>query len=95
MIAWIAGYNVAGYLPDGEPEVFDNYSDGVNHILDVLLEWNDMRALDHDEEEDGPYDDDDYLSVVSEIEGQRVNGAEVRANFDGHVFWVYPLVGEV
>jgi hypothetical protein len=89
MNTWVAGYNMSGYLPEMEPQEFDEYSDAVNYILDVLLEWNDMNALNYDG--DGLYSEDEYLSTVSIIEGQRVNGAEIYATFDRHSFWVRPV----
>ena len=45
-VRWVAGYNMAGYLPDSEPAEFDNAEDAKQYIIDAV-----KRAEDETEDE--------------------------------------------
>lgn len=99
MVNWCVGWNMCAYSPD--PDVLwvtDDYGAAVDYLLDTLERWFGQDGESWDDATDRcPWDqrNDEYLSVVSEVEGQRVNGAEVSALFperngyDWH-FWVVP-----
>ncbi len=41
---WIAGYNMAGYMPDNEPAVFEDFDDAKEYILNTLETYIDDEA---------------------------------------------------
>lgn len=38
---WVAGYNMAGYMPDNEPAVFESFDDAKSYILETLENYID------------------------------------------------------
>lgn len=41
---WVAGYNMAGYMPDNEPAVFESFDDAKSYILTTLENYIDDEA---------------------------------------------------
>lgn len=46
---WIAGYNMAGYMPDSEPSAFEDFDDAKESILNTLEDYIDDEAEDNPE----------------------------------------------
>lgn len=38
---YVAGYNMAGYMPDSEPAEFDSFDDAKRYVIDVLKTFED------------------------------------------------------
>jgi hypothetical protein len=83
MTNYVAGWNLSPYAPDPDNLwITRDYGAGVEYLLETLERWSDSDAELND------YDHDEYLLAVSEIEGQRTNGAEVSAMYRGMHLWV-------
>jgi len=84
MVNYVAGWNMLGYSSDPDTLLItsDYYAAG-EYLLDTLVEWSD-----HDSENEDDYDDDVYLSVVSELESQRASGAEIHVTYGDYHLWV-------
>lgn len=41
---WVAGYNMAGYMPDNEPAVFESFDEATAYILETLENYIDDEA---------------------------------------------------
>ena len=44
---YVAGWNVPGYLPESDPEIFDNETDAIRYLSDTVdLFWGDDAYVD-------------------------------------------------
>ena len=78
---WIAGWNVAGYMPDAEPCAFDNFEDARDYVADILQGFAD------DNEDEKPEDAALFRQCEDNIRNTTEEGefsfTELR-----HAFWV-------
>ena len=57
---WIAGWNMPGYLPEMEPQIFDTEEEAFDFIVDARMSFFDDM---------GQYYDDPYVYWVEPCEG--------------------------
>lgn len=67
---WIAGYNMAGYMPDSEPSVFEDFDDAKEYILNTLEDYTDDEAEGNPESARIPLWRQMYENIKSIEEGE-------------------------
>lgn len=67
---WIAGYNMAGYMPDSEPSVFEDFYDAKEYILNTLEDYTDDEAEGNPESARIPLWRQMYENIKSIEEGE-------------------------
>lgn len=67
---WIAGYNMAGYMPDSEPSVFEDFDDAKEYILNTLEDYIDDEAEGNPESARIPLWQQMYENIKTADEGE-------------------------
>ena len=79
---WVAGFNQPGYLPESDPEVFDNYLDAVEYLRDELGESMDDVT---------EYPEAEYDKAQSDFQAMLPKDHDVEWSWlapDGYAYWV-------
>ena len=78
---WVAGWNMAGYMPDAEPCTFDNFEDARDYVAEVL----ETLAYDASEPEGNPEEAKQYKLCADQVRetSEEFSFTELR-----RAFWV-------
>ncbi len=76
---WVAGFNQPGYLPESDPEVFDNYLDAVEYLRDELATSTE------------DYNEDEYEEAQNDFQAMLPAEHDKEWSWlapDGYAYWV-------
>lgn len=92
---FVAGWNIAGYLPDSEPQEYDDFDDARDAVVEQMNERKEEMEGELDEMEDSDSDDDESLSLQSQVAELKTLIEEVEGEdeefsvvFYGVAYWV-------
>lgn len=74
---YVAGWNMAGFMPDNEPEAFDNFEDAHRYILAELKEREEQAES-----------EDEVFSLMDFAEDVNLESGEFSATHEGYTYWV-------
>lgn len=81
MSGYIAGFNQPGYLPESEPEEFDDFDEAKRYIINEIKKSEDGFAMEGDE------DGAENLSALAE-DVNLERGPFSVLGADGYAYWV-------
>lgn len=98
MSGYVAGYNMAGYLPDVDPEVFDTEADAREYLAGTLDRWADDEYMAAGERGSDAGDFSVALAEEYEETAKMLRDGStstyVRTFSADYSFWVEPSEGE-
>lgn len=74
---YVAGWNMAGFMPDNESVAFDNFEDAQRYILAELKEREEQAES-----------EDDAFSLMAFAEDINLESGEFSATHKGYAYWV-------
>lgn len=84
---FIVGWNMPGYMPDTDPEEYDNWDDARAALVSLL-------KLDREELEEAVYMDSEYDSTIRFLEGHGpsiLKKEYTRGSYDGFASWSFTI----